>query len=172
MNISALFLMVLVVFMSSAQAQVRKCVSSTGKITYSDFVCEKDTSNESAVSTRQNNVDMSASRKEVETHNKAAAQTPIQTTPQIIGGKQATPDEIARCKFEHYAYGDPKGKSLAAAAKQECLDNITAKANGQPTSQEQYGFWKDHQQIKSTQRSKPATSMNCVPNGLGGLRCN
>lgn len=40
----------------SAQAQVRKCTGPDGKVTYSDFICGKDTANETGVRTDANTI--------------------------------------------------------------------------------------------------------------------
>lgn len=144
-----------------AQAQVRKCTGPDGKVTYSDFVCAGSASKEDRVKTNANTIDASGYRQEAQREK----------TNQAVDA--AVQQGASKCKFASYKYGDSKGQELAAAAKQECLSNLAAKASGQPTSLEAYGFWKDHHQIKSTQRSAaPAGPMNCMPNGFGGLRCN
>jgi hypothetical protein len=144
----------------AAHAQVRKCTGPDGKVTYSDFVCASNTSKESGIKTNANTLDASGLREDSQRY-KTAGEV-----------ERAMQQGASKCKFAYYSIGDAKGKELAAAAKQECLSNIAAKANGQPTSLEQYNFWKDHHQIKSTQRSAAGpTSMNCMPNGIGGLRC-
>ena len=145
---------------ASAQAQVRKCTGADGKVTYSDFMCSSSTSNETGVRTNANTIDASGLREDSKRYKTAEAVD------------QAMQQGSSKCKFAYYAVGDSKGQDLAAAAKQECLSNIAAKASGQPTTLEAYNFWKDHHQIKSTQRSAGARSMNCVPNGFGGMRCN
>lgn len=80
-----------------------------------------------------------------------------------------------QCTFQYFVHGDPLGKSLAAAAKQECL---STKGQLGPA----YTRWKDHFQITSGRRDAAAArsqqqmqstqSMNCRPDGLGGMRCN
>lgn len=124
----------------SAHAQVRKCTGPDGKVTYSDFICGKDTANEANVRTDYNTIDSSGSRLDAQR---------MKTDEAVNAAMQAGG---SKCKFSYFAYGDEKGKSLAAAAKQECLNNIKAKASGQPTTLEAYGFWKDHSGQKSTDR--------------------
>lgn len=146
--------------MGSLHAQVRKCTGLDGKVTYSDFVCSGNTTKETSVKTDANTIDASGFRQDGQGHKTSEA------------ADQAMRQGAAKCRFSYYAIGDTKGKDLAAAAKQECLSNIEMKASGQPISLEAYNFWKDHHQIKSTQRSANTKSMNCVPNGFGGMRCN
>lgn len=160
MNLAILFLAASSLLTCAVEAQVRKCTAPDGKVTYSDFVCGGNTAYETGVKTNANTVDASGLRQESAKYKTAEAVD------------QAMQQGASKCKFAYYAVGDSKGQDLAAAAKQECLSNITAKATGQPTSLDQYNFWKDHHQIKSTQRSSGAKSMNCVPNGFGGMRCN
>ncbi|MDP3843076.1 MAG: hypothetical protein Q8Q81_10870 [Oxalobacteraceae bacterium] len=77
------------------------------------------------------------------------------------------------CKFRSYKFGDDKGKLLADNAKAECMRNIERKKDGrgQEASLEAYNFWKDHSQMTAAKRSSSKT-VNCVPNGFGGMRCN
>ncbi len=145
-----------IAIMGSLQAQVRKCTGLDGKVTYSDFVCSGDTAKETGVKTDVNTIDASGFRQDSQRDK----------TDHLMQ------QGASKCKFSYYAIGDTKGKDLATAAEQECLSNIAAKASGQAISLEAYNFWKDHHQIKSTQRSANARSMNCVPNGFGGMRCN
>lgn len=153
--------LLLAVLIGPAQAQVRKCTGPDGKVTYSDFVCASGASKEDRVKTNANTIDASGYRQEAQ-RTKTAQAVDV-----------AVQQGESKCKFAYYSIGDSKGTDLAAAAKQECLDNLAAKASGQPTSLEAYGFWKDHHQIKATQRSAArANSMNCMPNGFGGMRCN
>ena len=153
--------LLLIVLIGPVQAQVRKCTGPDGKVTYSDFVCVSSTSKEERVSTNANTIDTSAYRQEVQREKVAQA---------VDDAMLQSP---SKCKFAFYTLADTKGQELAAAAKQECLHNLAANASGQPTSLEAYGFWKDHHQIMSTQRSSArATPMNCVPNGFRGFRCN
>lgn len=153
--------LLLVTLIGPAQAQVRKCTGHDGKVTYSDFVCAGSASKEVRVNTNANNVDAAGYRQDAQRDK----------TAQAVDA--AVQQGASKCKFAAYKYGDSKGQELAAAAKQECLNNLAAKTSGQPTTLEAYTFWKDHHQIKATQRSAaPANSMNCMPNGFGGLRCN
>jgi hypothetical protein len=77
---------------------------------------------------------------------------------------QAMQKESSTCKFTYFSVGDQKGKDLASAAKQECLDNIKAKATGQPTSLTAYGFWKDHSSQKSSDRQNALNRASAADN--------
>ena len=150
-----------VTLISPVQGQVRKCTGLDGKITYSDFACVSSASTETRIKNNVNSIDASGYRHEVQRGKTARAVD------------EAMQQGASKCEFESYKNGDPKGQELAAAAEQECLNNLAAKVRGQTTSLEAYWFWKDHHQIKSTQRSASrVNSMNCMPNGFGGLRCN
>lgn len=137
---------------SSAQAQVRKCTGPDGKVTYSDFLCGGRTASESSVKTDANTIDSSGLREESQKNKSAQAV------------EQAIQQGASKCKFSYYAVGDSKGKELAAAAKQECLNNITAKATGQPTSLEAYNFWKDHSTQKSSDRQNAINRASAATN--------
>ena len=136
----------------TADAQVRKCTGPDGKITYSDFICGKNTASEASVRTDYNTIDSSGSRLDAQRMKTDEA---VKAALQKDGGS---------CKFSYFALGDEKGKTLAAAAKQECLDNIRAKASGQPTTLEAYGFWKDHSAQKSTDRQASITRAAAAEN--------
>ena len=146
-----------------ASAQVRKCTGPDGKITYSDFICGKSTANETSVRTDYNTIDSSGSRLDAKRMK----------TDEAVNAAMQT--DGPKCKFAYFAYGDEKGKTLAAAAKQECLNNIRAKANGDATSLEAYGFWKDHSAQKSTDRqasisrAAAAQDAQATRNSIDGL---
>lgn len=62
-----------------------------------------------------------------------------------------------KCKFEYFVYGDDKGKQLALAAKEECLNNEALKKTGQSSqSLEAYDAWKDHHQMAGNRRNANA----------------
>jgi len=66
----------------------------------------------------------------------------------IAGVKEAPPTTFDPkiCRFAYFSYGDELGKTLAAAAKQECLDT-----HGQLGPA--YVRWKDHHQMVSAKRN-------------------
>ena len=136
----------------NAQAQVRKCTGPDGKVTYSDFLCGGRTASESSVRTDANTIDSSGLREENQKYKSAQAV------------EQAMQQGASKCKFSYYAVGDSKGKELAAAAKQECLNNIAAKTSGLPTTLEAYNFWKDHSAQKSSDRQNALNRANAAAN--------
>jgi hypothetical protein len=138
---------------SSCIAQVYKCAGSGGKTVYSDSPC-------SATAEKINTAPSSGGFT-------GAKQVPVEDMPVNL---DEAPTE---CKFGYYTYGDEKGKLLSDRAKAECMRNIQLKKAGRGTevSTEAYALWHDHHQIKSGQRNAVRT-LNCIPNGYGGARCN
>ena len=124
-----------------ATAQTRKCTGVDGRVTYSDFVCPSTTATERQVSTQNNTIDNSVWREQAQANR-------IETA-----GNQAVNEKAGLCRFSYLAIGDSLGQAIAAAAKKECLDNLRAKATGQPTSNEAYSRWKDHSSQKQASRS-------------------
>lgn len=167
--------LLLAALIGPVQAQVRKCTGPDGKVTYSDFVCASGASKEDRVKTNANTIDASGYRQEAQ-RNKAEQAADAAMQQRDAKSQVATlavQNGASKCEFASFKNGDSKGQQLAIAAKQECLENLAAKASGQPTSLEAYNFWKDHHQMQSAKRSAArANSMNCMPNGFGGLRCN
>lgn len=146
------------VFVFSAHAQVRKCMGPNGQITYSDSVCDSQTSRETTVRTDANTIDSSGLRQ-------AAANT---KTKEAVD--RAMQSDSGQCKFSYYELGDSLGQELAKSAKKECLDNIAAKVTGAQTSQEAYNRWKDHFNQKSANRNAAIArnkTYTCKPNLLG-----
>ncbi len=128
------------VLMSPAYGQVRKCIGQNGKVTYSDSICGIGTAREDGVSVNANTIDSSGLREQAKKdRGDDAADKAVQQ-----GSKT--------CKFSYFAYGDEHGKTLSDEAKQECLNNLSAKARGQSTSLEAYNMWKDHFDQKSAAR--------------------
>lgn len=115
-----------------AQAQTRKCVGTDGKVTYSDFMCANNTARETEVKTNANTLDASGMREDAKRMRTGEAVD------------QAMNEQSGQCRFSYFANGDSLGKTLAAAAKQECLSNIKARVTGEPTSQDAYTRWNDH----------------------------
>lgn len=56
-----------------------------------------------------------------------------------------------RCRFQYFAFGDEKGKALAADAKEECLTNLefTATGRGAEAKQSAYRLWLEHYKLVS-----------------------
>jgi len=143
-----------------ASAQVRKCIGADGKVTYSDFVCGAGTAKEAGVTTNANTLDGSGMRQE------SKRQKDIAEEDAIILSKPA------ECNFRSYKYGDSKGKVLADAAKQECMQNLLTKNQGQASSEASYKKWLDHHTLEAMKRKPTNNTMNCQPNGFGGMRCS
>lgn len=150
----------LILVVCTAQAQVRKCTGPDGKVTYSDFICGKDTARESQVSTDANTIDSSGFRQEAQ-NNRAEK---IRADAKQSGSK--------KCTFNYYSMADSKGKELAEAATKECYSNIVAKETGGPSTLDAYNMWKDHHDMVANKRNAAASkNMNCRPNGFGGMIC-
>lgn len=121
--------------MSDSIAQLRKCVGADGKVTYSDTLCSSTTIQKSDVKVYENTIDTSEMRQAGENLKKREL------------ARDAVQEGSTACKFSSYVIGDSKGKELALAAKSECLNNLAAKAKGQPTSDEAYNKWVDHRTL-------------------------
>lgn len=75
-----------------------------------------------------------------------------------------------KCSFTYYTYSDDKGKTLAAAAKDECYRNEILKESGKSAqiSLEAYNLWMDHKIV--SKRATPKTT-HCTPDYAGGMYC-
>ena len=142
-----------------ASAQVRKCTAADGKVTYSDFVCA-GASAENGVKVNQNTIDASGLREQA------------RQTRQENEVAEAMQQRSGQCKFSSYVYGDAKGKTLAAAAKEECLRNIAAQVTGQQTSMDAYNMWKDHSTQKDANRQSAITRAANAANTQAAVTAN
>lgn len=166
----AIGLLVAALVAATAHAQVRKCTASDGKVYYSDTVCPASTT-ASEVNTSANTLPSDFGREKA---LQAATNGKCKPDPTPVN------QNMQQCKFAYHAVGDAKGQALAADAKRECLDNVALEraCRGGEKSMAAYNVWRDHHAIKSQQRSaianRPQTqqSMNCRPDGFGGMRCN
>lgn len=167
--------------LSSAQAQLRKCTAPDGRVTYSDIVCNSASTTGGIKNADGNTLDASGSRQLVEG---------ARSEKQSKAAKDIASNSLQNCKFSYHAINDEKGKQLAQSAKEECLRNNEAKLNGGATSLEHYGFWKDHYNQKSNERQALAARLDansravqqnsssrkgftCRPNMLGdALNCD
>ena len=129
----------------AAHAQVRKCIGSDGKVTYSDFVCAANTAKETGITTNANTIDASGMRQDA---NRIRVNEAVE---------KALREKSGQCRFQYYANGDAIGQSLAEAATQECLANIKARVTGQETSLEAYTRWNDHAGRKDATRQAELT---------------
>ncbi len=163
--LATVLIAVFALFAGAAHAQVRKCTGPDGKVVYSDFVCAGNTVKEGGISSSTNSVDATGLREE---------------SKKIRGDKAveaALMNNAQECSFPSSSR-DEKSKALAAGAKDECLANIAAKATGGTTSKEAYAAWKEYQDMAVGRRNSGAEAaavggktVNCVPNGSGGMRC-
>lgn len=162
MRSSIFFIATLTLLSGAVDAQVRKCTGADGKVTYSDFVCESNTVKEAGVKTDVNTLDGSSARKDAANYR---------------GGLSAEAD-LARnpkqCNFPRFTYGDEAGKLRAAAAKQECLDNVRKKYTGEPTSEYAKNAYKEGFDRESTRRENALARdavanrvYTCTPNRVG-----
>ena len=158
-TIALLFLL----FFCPAHAQMRKCLTSAGTVIISNTPCEKISTESIKLPTEFTTYDPGPKQNYV-------APNPIRSAPTV-------------CKFAAFAMGDTLGKTLAENAKQECERNNQAKLVGGPVSLEHYNYWRDHSQQETARRGSISRSvdsaigsigksMNCTPNGFGGMSCN
>ncbi len=146
-------------FTTTVYAELRKCVGSDGKVTYSDVLCVSGTKSESGVRINENSIDASGDRALVKQHKGKEAV------------ESAMRDGTGKCKFSYYSLGDDTGKQLAANAKKECLENIAATATGQATSDQAYQRYKDHKAVsKRTVCSGSAVTFGGVTTGSSVCR--
>lgn len=144
---------------TGTMAQARKCVGPDGKVTYSDVVCNT-TSKESALSMTENNLDHSGMRQQA---GKQAAEADM-------AAARASPPP--QCKFKYYVTGDSLGKTLAAQAKEECIQNAIAKRQGKEGTLEAYSRWKDHFAQTDSSRQNALNRANASENAQAIARSN
>lgn len=150
------------IFSGVATAQVRKCTDASGKVTYSDFICGGNTVREQGVKTEVNTLDGSAARTATKNYKAdLAAEADLAKNPK-------------QCSFPRFTYGDEAGKQRAAAAKQECLDNIQKKYAGQPTSESAKNAYREGFDRESNRRENELTRQaltnkvyTCTPSVMG-----
>ena len=150
--------LLLILATSCAQAQLRKCTAPDGRVTYSDVLCASSSSTGSIKNPNGNSLDSSGQRGLV------SAQQERKDESDRREQKLASASPPQECKFSYFSIGDEKGKTLAANAKAECLQNNAAKLNGQPISLEHYNFWRDHSSQKSASRQAAASRSNDASN--------
>lgn len=132
-------------FINSASAQVRKCVGANGKVTYSDFICEANTTKEQEVKTNANTIDGSAMRASA----KSDKERSVADAAVSRGAKQ--------CDFKRSSVGNEQGNALADAAKEECLANLAAAALGKPTKLDAKTAWVEY---STARRARMQAAMN------------
>lgn len=133
-----LLLLAVVLLCGDCSAQVRKCIAPDGKVTYSDAVCSAGVSTSSVRNLDVNSIDNSGFRRQAQAVLSQRDNDLLRQNSDLL--RQNPPVE---CRFRFHSR-DEKGKALAYAAQNECVDNIIAKRSGQPTSTSSYSMWKDH----------------------------
>ena len=115
---------------SSCYADVFKCTEDN-KTIYSDVPC----------STAGRKLRFMAGNSGFETSD--SVRDAIKENSLGIDPDASTPPE---CKFKYFVYGDEKGKTLAKAAKAECVRNLALKAKkrADEMTTEAYKMWNDH----------------------------
>lgn len=108
---------------TGAFAQVRKCVDTNGKITYSDTLCARETSS-SEILINHNVLDSSGLRA-------AAIQYAEEDRKKAIANMMLSPP--SECKFRYFTNNE-QSKASAYAAKKECVENKFAATDGKPQS--------------------------------------
>lgn len=132
--------------LSTAQAQLRKCTGPDGKVTYSDVLCGNKTVGESRVNTNANTLDYSGMRKAAGQMEAAQEQNRANERADQLDNEIANlmANPPIQCRYKYHSLGDEKGKALAIAARKECIMNIRASKLGQPQSKTDYALWNDH----------------------------
>lgn len=148
-------------------AQTYKC-QVNGKWEYQPYPCTNAPSQ--AVDTRPSTKGMTGLRTDA---NRIATQE-----------KEAASFNPKQCTFQHFIYGDAIGKTLAEAARDEC---VATKGQQGPA----YARWRDNYQTTSGQRDAAAArsqqqqmmnqpsplnqpkapNYNCTKNPFGGMDC-
>jgi hypothetical protein len=140
---------------STAFAQVYKCPGAGGKMEYSDTPCNGPNSK---------TVDIVAPS----FGGMAGGGDPNARALQMLQADRAQEDAIREayrtCKFESFVFGDAKGKALARAAKEECINNATLKAAGKPTSRDAYTAWNDHRNRENRSRDAAIDRVQAAEN--------
>jgi hypothetical protein len=109
-----------------------RCPDANGQVSFTDKPC---TGGQHVV-VRPNIIPSEGARQEVGLQRRAA---------QTASRAASTPP----CRFASYSVGGATGKSLAEAARQECIDNHITGSNNRTA----YEMWRDHRQIETARRS-------------------
>ena len=147
---------------ANANAQLRKCTGADGKVTYSDTLCSATAVNETGIRVNQHTMQGAAGRQDGQ--DMKTNETKMKTN-EAVG--QAIASGSGDCKFSYYEIGDDMGKTLAEAAKKECIANLEAKVRGQTESKSAYERWKDHRLINK--RTVCSGTALAIGNGLASV---
>lgn len=138
-------------------AMTYKCKDSSGRVIYSDSMCEYGAA---TVKLHDNTINRTESERSRD--NQA-----------IFDGKvndaKSTKKYGAQCTFT-YREGSGKGYVLASAAKDECYRNEILKKSGRgdQIKLDAYNLWKDYRAL--LKQTKQTT--HCTPDYAGGMYCN
>lgn len=159
---AALVLIFVVCTSPSIHAQVQKCKDQNGKLIYSDFACQGSPSSQSVKTSGGSTSDSESVMRGAQRVD--ADQKSIRSAQDLQSMMLKPPPE---CKFKPYAYGDmARGKVLALNAKRECIENIFARQNGQPTSKEHYEMWND---LQDRSQTKNASDQKQLDRSMGTM---
>jgi len=148
-NLCSTIFVLLTLACSAAHAQVYKCKNAQGKMEYSDIPCAGTESQKvNIVAPDFGNTDGSSE-----------ARAQLLQANRLKSGP--TP---AECKFNYFAQGDSKGRTLAENAKAECIENMMNKAKGAPASTEAYNLWREHYSATSNNRNATVARVNATEN--------
>jgi len=139
---------------SDVHAQLRKCTTPDGRVTYSDIPCSGSAANGVIKNPDGNSLDTSGFRQQVQKH---LAEQQEQSSRAEAAARRGPPQE---CKFSYFSVGDEKVKKKAANAKAECIRNNEARSRGEPISMEHYTLWNDHRTVTSINRQGALTRAN------------
>lgn len=133
----------------NAHAQVFKCKNAQGKVEYSGVQCaDADSQKVRIVAPDFGNTDGS----------------PEGRAQLLQANRLKSGPTPAECKFNYFAQGDSKGRTLAENAKAECIENMMKKAKGASTSTEAYSLWREHFAITSNNRNATIARVNAAEN--------
>jgi len=174
--ISITLTFILILSTQNVNSQVAKCKDSSGRIIYSDTICNGNQTRQNVYTADVNvlNSDNGPQQNENEVNseykNSGRQPSKYKIDNEVSNLMENPPIE---CKFSYFTINDDKGHVLAANAKKECVRNIVAKKYGLQTSKEEYGMWKDHFDQLNARRGR-SKSMTCIGIGIGGgiTTCN
>jgi hypothetical protein len=124
-------ILALLMSVAEAQAELQKCISSSGKVTFTDSACPSNSST-SSIKIRDNTIDTAGMRQEA---------LRLRDAEDDKNARENPPQE---CKFKSYKVNDEKGRILAENAQIECAKNLKVGKAGGVVSKDAYYLWKDH----------------------------
>jgi len=161
-----LLCLVATLFISPVFADVHKWKDANGKTHYGDAPPIADTA---IVKTDKQTDD------EIANGERIKAETENSTRQDAMNEARDSAKSSGKCKddFEYYARNDDRGKQLALAAKEECLNNEALKKTGQSSqvSLEAYNAWKDqhNEQREKRQNAQAQRQQRQLQQKLGDI---